>query len=201
MKTEAVVLRGVWGRWGFACAEGLLGPTAPCSMELWFGPASPSEGLRELSPPHTQDWLLCLKLPEENSCCTVLLLSWEMLTWNPLAVVVQLVRRSLLWLLADLGAGVGWAGGEQPLPSFLGSPGMDVGFQFPPLVWKFRAGLQREQVRTDYKVPVEFFKVFRFFLSFHPISWSYSVHSLVNNSGKPQAAKSDPCIFSDAEGI
>lgn len=55
--------------------------------------------------------------------------------------------------------------------------------------------------RTDYKVPVEFFKVFRFFLSFHPISWSSSVHSLVNNSGKPQAAKSDPCIFSDAEGI
>lgn len=61
--------------------------------------------------------------------------------------------------------------------------------------------LQREQGKRDYKVPVEFFKGFRFFLSFHPISWSSSVHSLVNNSGKPQAAKSDPCIFSDAEGI
>lgn len=40
-----------------------------------------------------------------------------------------------------------------------------------------------------------------FFLNFHPISLSSSVHSLVNNSGKPQAAKSDPCIFPDAEGI
>lgn len=127
------VLHGnvVWARWPLGGAEGAVAPP---------------------------DWLLCLKLPEENSCCTVLLLSWEMLTWNPLAVVVQLVRRSLLWLLGDLGGG--WAGGEQPLPSFLGSPGIDVGFQFPPLVWQFRARLQREQVRTDYKVPVEFFKVF-----------------------------------------
>lgn len=163
MKTNAVVLRDVWGRWGFACAEGLLGPHCPVLHRNVVWARWPLGGAEGAVAPHTQDWLLCLKLPEENSCCTVLLLSWEMLTWNPLAVVVQLVRRSLLWLLGDLGGGVGWAGGEQPLPSFLGSPGMDVGFQFPPLVWKFRAGLQREQLRTDYKVPVEFIKVFRGF--------------------------------------
>lgn len=109
----------VWGRWGFGCAEGLAGSHCPVlhGNVVWAcRPLAGAEGA--VAPP---DWLLCLKLPEENSCCTVLLLSWEMLTWNPLAVVVQLVRRSLLWLLGDLGVGVGWAGGERPLPSFLGS--------------------------------------------------------------------------------
>lgn len=106
--------------WDLVVQGGCLFPIAPCSTEMWFRPSGPSEVLRELSPP-SPDWLLCLKLPEQNSCCTVLLLSWEMLTWNALAVVVQLVRRSLLWLLGDLGSGTGWAGGERPLPSFLGS--------------------------------------------------------------------------------
>lgn len=61
---------------------------------------------------------------------------------------------------------------------------------------------ERTSEKRDYKVLVEFFKIdfFFFFLNFHPISLS-SVHSLVNNSGKPQAAKSDPCIFSETEGI
>lgn len=148
-------LSEVFGAGGDLLCRGAAWPHCPCSMEMWFGPLGGAEGA--VAPP---DWLLCLKLPEENSCCTVLMLSWEMLTWTPVAVVVQLVRRSLLWLLGDLGGGVGWAAGEQPLPSFLGSPGMDVGFQFAPLAWQFRARLQREQVKTDYKVPVEFFRFF-----------------------------------------
>lgn len=123
MKSNAVVLRvvssrclGQVGIWLCRGAGWLPLPRAPWKCGL--GLSAPRRGRGSCCPP---DWLLCLKLPEENSCCTVLLLSWEMLTWNPLAVVVQLVRRSLLWLLSDLGVGVGWAGGERPLPSFLGS--------------------------------------------------------------------------------
>ncbi|RLW02438.1 hypothetical protein DV515_00007217 [Chloebia gouldiae] len=32
MRTNAVALRGVWGRWGFGGAEGLLGPHCPLEM-------------------------------------------------------------------------------------------------------------------------------------------------------------------------
>lgn len=143
----------VWGRFGI-CAEGLPGPT------------DPSEVLRELSlPPTPPDWLLCLKLPEENSCCTVLLLSWEMLTWKALAVLVQLGGDPCC---SSGTSAVAWA--ELQVSSlFLPSwalAGMDVGFQFPPLVWQCRVRSQREQIRRDYKVPVEFFKVFRGFIFF-----------------------------------
>lgn len=31
--------------------RGWLAPTAPCSMEMWFGPVGPSQGPRELLPP------------------------------------------------------------------------------------------------------------------------------------------------------
>lgn len=120
-KTNAVVLRVLssrcLGQVGIWLCSGAGWPPLPrAPWKCGLGPSAPRRCRGSSHPP---DWLLCLKLPEENSCCTVLLLSWEMLTWNPLAVVVQLVRRSLRWLLGDLG--VGWAGGEQPLPSFLGS--------------------------------------------------------------------------------
>lgn len=48
MKTNAVALRVVSRRclgqvWDLVVQRAWLAPTALCSMEMWFGPASPSE--------------------------------------------------------------------------------------------------------------------------------------------------------------
>lgn len=111
------------------------------------------------------------------------------------------VRRSLLapgWPRRWRGLSGRWAAS-----SFL--PGLWLEWMwdsnFLPLSDSSESGHRENKSEETTKFQWSFSRFLGFFLSFHPISWSSSVHSLVNNSGKPQAAKSDPCIFSDAEGI
>lgn len=111
------------------------------------------------------------------------------------------VRRSLLapgWPRRWRGLSWRWAAS-----SFL--PGLWLEWMwdsnFLPLSDSSESGHRENKSEETTKFQWSFSRFLGFFLSFHPISWSSSVHSLVNNSGKPQAAKSDPCIFSDAEGI
>lgn len=165
-KTNAVVLRVLssrcLGQVGIWLCSRAGWPPLPCApWKCGLGPSGPSEMPRELSPPRLTLVSQASRREFLLHCALVVLGNADLKpSGSGSAVGEEIPALAPRWPRCWRGLSWRWAAS-----SFL--PGLwleyYVGFHFPPVVWQGRVRLQREQVKRDYKVPVEFFKVFRVF--------------------------------------